>query len=255
MQTRVIVVSEQDAVVRIYVGIPEAKQMDQTGQFTIAGPVDPTALADMAIDLASHFGWLNGTPEVPAAAKAEPAKAVQAAKAIAKPKKTNQHTERMREAVRCPMCNKAMIRNSLDRHLEDVHKVRHTEAVTTMRAVDRDDEARSEIRKRPAEPAKRHGRQGLVGKRILETEILPAVLAWMTEQPEPVTSADIAQRWKVGTSTGLDWLRKLVDAGKVREEVNGNPTRRSFVLVPEPVAALAEPVTVFTNLASVSGTD
>lgn len=62
--TKVIVVTEQDSVVRMYVGDPTVNGMDQAGQFRTAQPIEPTALANLSVELSNVLGWT--TPDVPA---------------------------------------------------------------------------------------------------------------------------------------------------------------------------------------------
>lgn len=320
MQTKVIVVSETEGVVRIYVGVPEAKQMDQTGQFRTTVPNDPTALADMAIDMANHFGWLNGTPEVPAAART---KAVAVAAAPAKPLSEAQLAER--EPVRCSVCKKALVRGSVERHMRSVHKWETAKARAAQRIAVVDETARAEIRpapnakarkasandvwkqyvacpvdgceavmtrsnmtrhlmrdmdghgmrhseassyvrtlpatnRRPAKgkpaPVQRANRQGIAGARILETEIFPAVLAYIRNHGEPVTSRDIADEFKTQTSTALAWLNKLMASGQVADVtqppyVQGQA--RTFALVPETIGGTQEPAVTVSRMDDLQG--
>lgn len=58
----VIVATEHESVVRFYAGFADNGGMHQTGQFTISRPIDPTDLANMAVDLSHTFGWLQVQP-------------------------------------------------------------------------------------------------------------------------------------------------------------------------------------------------
>lgn len=292
MTNKVIVATEQDSIVRLYVGIPQNGGMDQTAQFKSSRPIDPTDLANMAVDLSAQFGWL----EVQSSSDQPPAQQ------IAKPELKQIGTQdgyvtREREAVACEVCKDVMTRGSLQRHMEDRHGWNHKRALTAEREAvalpaqegeiwkqkvrcplsDRDqcrmgetarsnlvrhleaktihalshkqavDVAREAVAVGPAGPRvqkkPRTNRQGLVGARLLETEVLPAVYEWVGAQTAPVTGKDVARKFGVGQSSGLDYLKKLQAKGMVDIVTNEHRRGQPLLFValqpqPEPPADL-----------------
>ena len=58
----VLVATETENVIRIYAGHPRNGGVHQTGQLTINRAVEPTDLANIALDLSNTFGWLAPQP-------------------------------------------------------------------------------------------------------------------------------------------------------------------------------------------------
>lgn len=277
-ETKVIVATEHEQTVRLYVGVPQNGGMDQVGQFVNYSELNPTDLANMAVDLSAQFGWLairQSDSKVPTLhANAAPA-------IVALPPGTLPpgltHKDRLYlESVECPECKKPMMRGSVAKHLRNVHgwrgpqptqmehdlptitskhpqptmgkdkwkqivgcpmdgctsqttrsnMQRHlTTALHGMRPSDAAQAVRDLPAVAPAVPRKatRHNRQGPYGTRILETEILPDVLARITSGE---TTAQIAKRHRVIPSTVQAWCRKLEARGQIMRLPRQGKTER-----------------------------
>lgn len=127
MKPTVIVATEVDSVVRIYIGHAENGGMDQVGQFTTNRPIDPTELVNTAVELTGRFRWLNGdSPDLPSSHLADRKRLVKVEpKALppAKPKRKNYHTndnQLWRQQVACPVagCHHTARRNNMTTHLQ-----------------------------------------------------------------------------------------------------------------------------------------
>lgn len=116
----VIVATEHESVVRFYAGHVGNGGIAQTGQFTTTRAIDPTDLANMAVDLSATFGWLQVQPvAAPAAVRALPTATT--ALPPAEPD-TRPWEERRTDSVACPECGKTFKRTSLGIHMHNVHK-------------------------------------------------------------------------------------------------------------------------------------
>lgn len=117
--SKIIVATQTDDAVRIYVGHPSNGGLHQTGQFTTAHAIEPTTLANMAVDLSASLGWLNGTPlqteRVPTL-HANTAPAVVALPAAP----TDSPVSKWHQIVACPEpgCNHTARRNNMGSHLQ-----------------------------------------------------------------------------------------------------------------------------------------
>lgn len=277
---RIVVATYVDGMVRVYAGIPQDGGMEQLGQFATARPIEPTALANLAVDLSAQFGWLEElapvvVPVSPAKQVATPALPTAVAPVVALHKQDQQ--------VACGTCRKQMRRDNLSRHLINVHGMAKERAYANARkrpavgevvasgtktarkvspngsdlwkqrvacpvagcgmTATRSNMARH-LQSRKANHGYRHSeatelvrtlegvavhlpkpkagkridgrinRQGRAGAAILETEVLPAVLA-QAQREGTATSAEVAERYGITTGTALNWLRKLEAKGEL----------------------------------------
>jgi len=271
----VIVATEQEQTVRLYVGAPSNGGMHQVAQLTTNKPIDPHDLADMAMSLSVQFAWLEesngGLPGAPAmrASSALPAM-VQGKESSHQPSIDpalgSYKTPRMAQQVACPVkgCGFSTRRKNMAAHLySQKHKWTRTDANAAARMAkaldvpvtppDPKHSAAARAAAKPNSVTKRQQngkdvRVGKAGSIKLRTVIFPKVLAYVGQQGE-VTSADLALRFGETTSVTGAWLRKL---GEEKQVVCVNPDVspgqqmrwRLPVTSPQPVTSpLAEPVT------------
>jgi len=207
----VIVATEHERVVRFYAGHAGNGGMHQTGQFTITRDVDPTELANMAVDLSASFGWLQVQPvaEVPKLyANVPPA-------IVALPAPAN--GGKWKGKVMCPVegCGHITKRSNMYGHLQSGKhgwsRVRTSIAIKDLPEL----EAPPEPAPKPA-PGKRMGngnRHGVAGTRELHGSVFPRIIKIMQGYVNPVTSTTIAKRLGSRTDTTRKWMLTLVERG------------------------------------------
>lgn len=127
----VIVATEHESVVRFYAGHAGNGGMNQTGQFTTTKPLDPTDLANMAVDLAATFGWLQVQPVEPVRNLREVAPPAVVPEPPTEPKPGQSELRKFM----CPFpgCERVMQRGNLQRHLIDVHHQSRERALQNLR--------------------------------------------------------------------------------------------------------------------------
>lgn len=138
----VIVATEHESVVRFYAGHATNGGLHQTGQFTTTRQIEPTDLANMAVDLSATFGWLQVQPVAP------PLKLhTNVAPAIvALPPAEPTGTLGADDKLRCTHagCGKMIANQNMQRHLTNVHHLSRTAALAKVNLM------RGEARKRAA---------------------------------------------------------------------------------------------------------
>ena len=112
MDTSVIVATEHDSTVRVYVGHPSNGGMQQCAQLTTQRAIDPHDLADIAVAMATQFGWViaNGTTKEKLALPP----------ATQKPKTAHTSTREMQK-IECPQCHYVTSRKHMRGHLTRHH--------------------------------------------------------------------------------------------------------------------------------------
>lgn len=220
-QPSVIVATETDATVRLYVGHPSNGGMNQTAQFASAKPIDPHDLADIAVSLSTQFGWLE------LAAEPERAPTPAALPAATTP---NLHG-RFADRIACPVkgCGFISPRKNMASHLmtrkhnwkrEDANR-----AARMAQAIPVDGDAKvaailglPEPKPNSATLRKRDGkaaRVGVAGKRELESVIFPKLLKWMGAHGREVNSREVGKHFDETANTAKAWLNKLAVRGDV----------------------------------------
>lgn len=138
----VIVATEHESVVRFYAGHVGNGGINQTGQFTTTRAIDPTDLANMAVDLSSTFGWLQVQPPpappraVIKLAPAEPAPLPLPSANVTVPRNPN-------ALMVCPLdTSHKVTRQNMHRHLtSSAHGLKYSQASDLMASLPRQGKA------------------------------------------------------------------------------------------------------------------
>ena len=216
----VIVATEHENTVRLYVGAPSNGGMAQVGQLSVNRAIDPHDLADMAVSMSVSFGWLE-TPALPDIPKlhANVAPAVVALPAAAKVLGGSQRPH-YQVQVPCPVigCDHVTRRKNLATHLmTQQHSWSRDEANRAAREAKPIDAPESDKRVNSASRRKQAGKQVRVGKSgaiYLRDVLFPAVLKFIGDHGE-VTTADLAKKFDETTSTTGSWLRTMARDSQV----------------------------------------
>lgn len=232
-QPQVIVATEHESVVRFYAGHVGNGGMNQTGQFTTTRPIEPTDLANMAVDLSSTFGWLEpvaSATKLRALPSGQPKALPSVRRGPVVPRK-NTHTgdnQLWRQMVTCPApdCTHTARRNNMASHLQSQRhgwtKQQANDVARKLVRLDTDASpanpvGRPRITPAPAAaPPRMNKPRGVKGTQRLHSVVYPAIVELLTANG-PMATTEIASALNEERNSMRKYLRRAADNGLIRD--------------------------------------